>query len=138
MSGSSNSCYGSELIELQNEFLPSTSNVKDCLLPQSEPTKAKRAKKAIIFPRLSAVLDKIRCTCCKIIDRDCVHLLSAVLDAISVDPSEYIINKTSIKSAREIYRQHIFNEMRNKFDHLDLKSLVLLWDSKLLPDITGK
>jgi hypothetical protein len=28
--------------------------------------------------------------------------------------------------------------MKNKFDHLDLKSLVLHWDSKLLPDITGK
>jgi hypothetical protein len=128
--GSSNSCSGSELVELQNEFLSRTSNVKDCLLPQSGPTKAKRAKKS---PRLSAVLDK-----CKINDRDCVYLLTAVLDTTSVDPSDIIINRTSIKSAREKYRQHIFNEMKNKFDHLDLKSLVLYWDSKFLPDITGK
>jgi hypothetical protein len=58
---------------------------------------------------------------CKINDRNFVNLLTAVLDGISVDLSKYIINR-SIKSAREKYQQHIFNEMRNTFNHLDLKS----------------
>lgn len=70
-------------------------------------------------------------------DGDCVHILTAVLDAISVDPNEYIINRTSIKSAREKFRQHIFKEMKYRFDNLNFKSYVLHWDSKLLPDING-
>lgn len=58
------------------------------MLPESGPTKTKRARKEIISPRLSAVLDKGMVS-----DRDCVHILTAVLGAISVDPSEYIINR---------------------------------------------
>lgn len=120
------------MLESPNRFIPSTSGIQDKILPESGPTKTKRARKEIISPRLSAVFDK-----CKISDRDCVHILTAVLDAISVDPNEYIINRTSIKSAREKFRHHIFKEMKYRFDNLNFKSYVLHWDSKLLPDITG-
>jgi len=120
------------MLETPNRFIPSTSGIQDKILPESGPTKTKRARKEIISPRLSAVFDK-----CKISDRDCVHILTAVLDAISVDPNEYIINRTSIKSAREKFRQHIFKKMKYRFDNLNFKSYVLHWYSKLLPDITG-
>jgi len=120
------------MLESPNRFIPSTSGIQDKILLDSGPTKTKRARKEIISPRLSAVFDK-----CKISDRDWVHILTAVLDAISVDPNEYIINRTSIKSAREKFRQNIFKEMKYRFDNLNFKSYVLHWDSKLLPDITG-
>lgn len=82
LSDYSNSCCGINLLESPNRFIPSTSGIQDKILPESGPTKTKRARKEIISPRLSAVFDK-----CKISNRDCVHILTAVLDAISVDPN---------------------------------------------------
>jgi len=99
------------MLESPNRFIPCKKGIQDTILPESGPTKTKRARKEIISPQLSAVFDM-----CKISDRGCVHILTAVLDAISVDPDEYIINRTSIKSAWEKFRQHIFKEMKYRFD----------------------
>lgn len=41
----------------------------------------------MMSPRLCAALDKG-----KIYDRDCIHLLTTVLESIETNPSEYIIN----------------------------------------------
>lgn len=55
---------------------------------------AKRATREIMTPRLSAVLDK-----CKVSDRDGVHLLTACVEALSLNTKEYVINRTSIKKS---------------------------------------
>lgn len=54
------------------------------------------------MPRLSTTLDR-----CKISDRDAVHLLTACVEALSLDPNIYVINRKSIKNSREDYRQKI-------------------------------
>jgi len=60
------------------------------------------------------------------------------LETLEIDSNEYIINRTSITISREKFRQQISERVRLKFNNLNLKSLVLYWDSKILPDITGK
>lgn len=122
-----------DMIKSPARCLPSTSSTHENVLTDFGPPKSKRARKEIMSPRVSAALDK-----CKVSDRDCVHLLTAVLETLEIDPSEYIINRTSIKISREKFRQQISERVRLKFDNLNLKSLVLHWDSKILPDITGK
>jgi len=93
----------------------------------------KRARFEIITPRLSAALDK-----CKISDRDAVHLLTACVEAISLNPLDFVINRTSIRRSRQHFRELKSSSIKSKFFDLNLNFLTIHWDSKLLPDITGK
>lgn len=97
------------------------------------PSKTKRARLEILTPRLSAVLDK-----CKISDRDSVHLLTACIEAISLNPLDFVINRTSIRRSRQQFRESIASNIKLKFFDLNLNFTIIHWDSKLLPDITGK
>jgi len=95
--------------------------------------KNKRARKNILTARLSATLDR-----CKISDRDAVHILTSCLDAVNLNPLEFVINRTSIKRARENFRKKTSLDVKSKFYDLNLNFVVIHWDSKILPDITGK
>lgn len=64
------------------------------------PSKPTRSKQNIITPHLAIVLDE-----CKIRDRDAVHLLTAVAECFQVNCSEFEINMTSIKKARDKHRK---------------------------------
>jgi hypothetical protein len=72
------------------------------LSPVPGPSKYKRGRIELLTPRLSVTLDR-----CKISYRDAVHLLTACVEALSLDSNIYIINRTSIKKSREAYRQKI-------------------------------
>lgn len=67
----------------------------------------KRARKQLLIPRLAAALDK-----CKISDRDCLHLIMAFMEAVSLDPSNYVINRTSIRNQRNIFEKNILKELK--------------------------
>ncbi|KAE9522774.1 hypothetical protein AGLY_016815 [Aphis glycines] len=97
------------------------------------PSKIKRARKEIINHRLSAALNK-----CKISDRDAVHLLTAAAESINVNTSEYIINRSSIKRAREKCREQLSEAIKSNFLNVNLQYCVVHWDSKLLPGLTGR
>ncbi|XP_050526437.1 uncharacterized protein LOC126897076 [Daktulosphaira vitifoliae] len=101
--------------------------------PVAGPSKNKRGRKEHLTSRLSATLDR-----CKISDRDAVHLLTACLNALSLDPSIYVLNRSSIKRSREHYRQKIAENISSKFHEQNLNFVVIHWDSKMLPDLTGK
>jgi len=60
----------------------------------------KRARKQLLTPRLAVALDK-----CKISERDCLHLIMAFMEAVSLDPLTYVINRTSIRNQRNIFRK---------------------------------
>lgn len=64
------------------DCLPSTSSTHENVLIDFGSPKSKRGRKEIMSPRLSAALDK-----CKVSDRDCVHLLTAVLETLEIDSS---------------------------------------------------
>lgn len=94
--------------------------------------KAKRSCKQILTPRLAAVLDKL-----KLSSRDTVHLLIAVLDAIGVNSSDYIINRTSIRLQRDnlskVNSCRLVSTVRNT-----TQPLTVHWDTKLLSGMLGR
>jgi len=106
---------------------------KDHSSTQMSDALSKRARKELLTPRLAAALDK-----CKISDRDSVHILTACLDALNVNLREYIINRTSIKRGREKFRKQVALGIKYNFNDLQLNYVVIHWDSKMLPDFTGK
>jgi hypothetical protein len=59
-------------------------------------SKSMWVKKNIMTSRLSTALGK-----CKISDRDAVHLLTAATESFQVNCLEFIINRSTIKRARE-------------------------------------
>lgn len=105
----------------------------DCHPSAPKPSKSKRARKDMLTARLSAALDK-----CKISDRDAVHILTACVEAVSLNPNDFVINRTSIKRARETFRKNTSMDVKSKFYEMNLNFVVVHWDSKILPDITGK
>lgn len=78
----------------------------------------------------SAALDK----CC-ISDRDAVHLLTACLEALHINPNEYVINRTSLKRTRESFRKSTAENIKRQFTNSEKVSVVIHWDSKMLPAI---
>ncbi|XP_025405167.1 uncharacterized protein LOC112679535 [Sipha flava] len=92
-----------------------------------------RATKEIMTPRLSAALDK-----CKVSDRDAVHLLTACVESVSLNPSDYIINRTSIKKCREIFRKKVAEKVHSDFCTLNIDFVIVHWDTKLLPNLSGQ
>ncbi|KAE9535245.1 hypothetical protein AGLY_007978 [Aphis glycines] len=82
---------------------------------------------------IAAAFDK-----CKISERDAVHLLVAFLEAVSLDPSDYIINRTSIRNARAVYRESYDKKLKQSFTNLNVKSVVVHWDTKIIENISGK
>lgn len=83
-------------------------------------------------PRLAAVLDKL-----KISSRDTVHLLVAVLDAVGLSSSEFIINRNSIRKQRDTLRKAKSTNIVSTFKQ-NSQPLTIHWDTKLLPSVTGK
>lgn len=91
-----------------------------------------RPKTNILTPRLVAVLDKL-----KVSSRDAVHLLVAVLDAVGLDSSEYIINRSSIRKQREAIRKKKSNNLMEQFS-TNAQCLAIHWDTKLFAGIKVK
>ena len=100
----------------------------------SLPPKRKRARKNFLTPRLATVLDKI-----KISEREAVHLFVAVLEALQLDPAEYVINRTSIRKLRDEYRKSRTSEIMNKFlNHPQAHVITAHWDGKILNNVRGQ
>ncbi|XP_050520208.1 uncharacterized protein LOC126893767 [Daktulosphaira vitifoliae] len=93
----------------------------------------KRPRKELLTSRLSAALDR-----CNVSGRDCIHLIMAFLDAVSLDPSSYVLNRTSISKQREQFRKKNYIRIKEKFSQLNDKIVTIHWDTKLLHDISGK
>ncbi|XP_025415275.1 uncharacterized protein LOC112686988 [Sipha flava] len=107
-------------------------NSKDSEICESitMPVKNKRGRKEIMNSRLASALDK-----CKVSDRDAVHLLIACAEVFNVDVKDYAISRSSIKRARESFRYQISSEIKTAFHQLNLNSVVVHWDSKILPNL---
>jgi hypothetical protein len=84
------------------------------------PSTIKPARKEIINHRLSAALDK-----CKASNRDAVHLLTAAAESFDVNTSEYIINRSSIKRAREKCHEQLSEAIKSNFLNVNLQYCVV-------------
>lgn len=80
----------------------------------------KISRKQLLTPGLAAALDK-----CKISERDCLHLIMAFMEAVSLDPLTYVINRTSIRNQFNIFRK-IYNEkIKQNFSKLNAQVYLL-------------
>lgn len=53
-------------------------------------------------------------------DRDAVHLISAVIDALGLDLSHYTLSHTSLYEHRQALREEIAEEYRQGFDVMQI------------------
>lgn len=84
----------------------------------SQPLKCKRARKDMLTAQLAAALDK-----CKVSDRDAVHILIACVEALNLNPNDFVINRSSIKRTRERFRTNSSTDVKSKFGELNLNFL---------------
>jgi hypothetical protein len=75
---------------------------------------------------------------CKISDRDAVHILTTIVEALGIRVCDLILNRTSINQIRQRLRKDRADQLRNKFNISEVDPVVVHRDSKLLPDLTGK
>lgn len=83
-------------------------------------------------PRLSEVFDR-----CKITDRNAVYILMAAAEAFGRDTENLVVNRTSFQRLRKKFRDSRHTEIQHKFNLNNCQELVLHWDGKLLPALTG-
>ncbi|KAL4141736.1 hypothetical protein QTP88_004317 [Uroleucon formosanum] len=92
-----------------------------------------RGKKNFITPKLAIALDR-----CKISNRDAVHILTATVEAFGIHVNDLILNRTSINRIRQRLRKDRTDQLRKEFNTSEVGPVVVHWDGKLLPDLTGK
>ncbi|XP_050529224.1 uncharacterized protein LOC126898861 [Daktulosphaira vitifoliae] len=92
-----------------------------------------RGRIDFITPKLAAALDK-----CKISDRDAVHRLISTAEALGEDVEKLIINRSSIQNSHIRFRKERAEKIRNNYLVTIKDSVVIHWDGKLLPSLTGQ
>lgn len=60
------------------------------------------------------------------------------MEAVSLDPSNCVINRTSIRNQRNIFRKKYTKKIKENFSKLNTQVITVHWDTKLLHDITGR
>ncbi|KAF2895969.1 hypothetical protein ILUMI_10207 [Ignelater luminosus] len=65
-----------------------------------------------------------------------MHLLSSFIDSLGFNIDDFVLSRSSIKRSQENSRANKFEEIKNTDDEADF--VVIHWDSKLLPDVSGK
>ncbi|KAF2886364.1 hypothetical protein ILUMI_19808, partial [Ignelater luminosus] len=107
-------------------------NVSYNILQEPCSSVAMRGRTLIVNRRLAAAMDK-----CKVSDRDAIHLLSACVESLLLNPMDYVINRFSIRRARQQYREDTAINIQAEFEQLNVDFAVVHWDTKLLPSVTG-
>jgi len=62
----------------------------------------------------------------------------AFMEAVSLDPSNYVINRTSIRNQCNIFRKKCTEKIKENFSKLNAQVITVHWDTKLLHDLTGR
>ncbi|KAL4090628.1 hypothetical protein QTP88_025427 [Uroleucon formosanum] len=101
--------------------------------PSTKHFRSSRGFEAFVSEKLAVVLDK-----CKISDRNAVHLLIATAEALGNNVNKLIINRSSIRSARIEFRKERAKKLRQDYNLANEETVVVHWDGKLLPALTGK
>jgi hypothetical protein len=91
-----------------------------------------RGRMQCMTEKLCAIVDKL-----KISDRNATHLLVAAAEGFGVDPKNYVLNRTSIRERRIQVRLQRFLHFQEQFEFPETSFLVIHWDGKLLPAVTG-
>ena len=105
------------------------------MLDQARPpflhTRRKRGTIKVVTPELVATMDHVKMT-----DREATHVLGATAHALGQDVGQMAISRSAIRRARVKFREDRAKYIPENF--ASDASLVLHWDGKILPDITGR
>ena len=110
----------------EEEYAPTSSNITP-VTPHSAPIKAQR----FVTNSVAAALDRTQVT-----DREAPHLLAATAQALGHNIMELSLSRSSIRRVRRQYRTECTAAIKLQF--APSTPLIVHWDGKLLPDITGK
>jgi len=91
----------------------------------------KRSHKNVITPLLAAALDRT-----KLSDRKATFVIAATVQSLGHNLDELNVSRSSIRRARASTRTQHFRNLKQQFQ--TSAALVVHWDGKLLPDLTGK
>lgn len=91
------------------------------------------AKLDFINERITSALDK-----CKITDRNAVHLLIAVAEALGHSANDFVINRTSLRDLRRKHRELTAASIKENYKIQSSEPCIVHFDGKMLPDLTGK
>jgi len=92
-----------------------------------------RGKIDFINERIVSALDK-----CRVSDRDAMHLLIAIAEALGHDVNGLIINRTSLQRARQSHRKLIAARVKDNYKLHPAEPCVVHFDGKILPEIHSK
>lgn len=98
-----------------------------------EPPLKSQGNTNLVTPKLAAVLDA-----CKVSDRNAVKIIVAAAEAFGQCINNFILNKNSVRTARQKLRKERVDEIKAKMENSDLETVCLHWDGKLLPGLEGK
>ncbi|CAH0389126.1 unnamed protein product [Bemisia tabaci] len=118
---------------LQNSYFSensSDSEVEDEDL--DPPLKRKRGTNNVVTMKVVAALDKAQLT-----DRNAVHIIIAIIEALGLDPSLYAINKASFQRVRNKLREKRALKLKENFQGENLELITLHWDGKLMKQLLG-
>ncbi|KAK9892722.1 hypothetical protein WA026_021913 [Henosepilachna vigintioctopunctata] len=125
---SSLSFISSSSATISEEETPSDSEFISKLTKMQPPQK--RARKDIINSQLASSLDVS-----KLSDRKATMVVTSTLKSAGCDPSEFNVNRSSIRRQRVKNRKAVAESLKSEFK--PSSSLTIHWDGKLIEDITG-
>ncbi|KAK6185944.1 hypothetical protein SNE40_008071 [Patella caerulea] len=95
------------------------------------PPPPKRGRMTVVTPTLSAALDRT-----KMSDRKAMMVVTATAQSLGHNVEDMALNRSSIRRLRQKYRTIGAENLKEAFS-AD-QALVVHWDGKLLPELTGK
>lgn len=99
----------------------------DPFIEQPDPS---RGKRNVINERVTAALDR-----CKISDRNAIHLIIAIVDALGHNANDFIINRSTLRNTRRRNREAVAMNLKTNYKLQPSEPCVVHFDGKLLPDI---
>ena len=72
---------------------------------------------------------------CRLSDRNAIHVISSVADALGHDLKNLVINRTSLQRLRTKLREEKAVYIKNAFPNFSMENVVLHWDGKMLSDM---
>lgn len=96
-------------------------------------TSTSNTKIDFINQRIASALDK-----CKMTDRNAIHLLIAVAEALGHNVNDLIINRTTLRRLRQENRETVALNVKENYKLQSSEPCIVHFDGKILPDLTGK
>lgn len=98
--------------------------------PSASPS---RTKVNFINKRITSALDK-----CKTTDRNAIHLLVAVAEALGHSANDLIINRSTLRKMRQNNREEVAANVKQNYRLQSSEPCIVHFDGKILPALTGK